>query len=402
MTRRETSAVSRLDTWLDHILVWMLVVISGHPSVYGNRLVLIAVAAVLLALLVKREKYVPTFRSQVVLLVFLAVLSIQSISMNTFHAITMAGFASRLFVAYATVRAVRDFPATYVAVLFWIGLVSWPFYLANILTGGMLAQWCAPVGRIVGVEGVTHIVIHGFRPDVFRNASWFWEPGAFSACLLLAIMLLGIMRQRWSPRRYRIMLAVLSLTVVSTLSTAGMVLLPLCLWIVSCGGAVNSAREALAWVGGLVLVVGCYAALCNVTYVGVKVRSQYEAALERRSGWEINRFGTLLSDLEYIRSRPLFGWGAHSETRYLLHGGRTVEGQGNGLSDFTAKYGLLGIGTYLVCAWVGAYKLANHDKLKSWMFVLFVALVLNGEALLNHPLYLGVMFLEPVQGSRRA
>lgn len=69
------------------------------------------------------------------------------------------------------------------------------------------------------------------------------------------------------------------------------------------------------------------------------------------------------------------------------------KGQGNGLSGFAAKFGLLGLGTFLFLCWRTFYRLSGFSVYKASMALLVVVLVLNGEAFLNYPLFLGLMFL---------
>jgi len=113
----------------------------------------------------------------------------------------------------------------------------------------------------------------------------------------------------------------------------------------------------------------------------------------READWERTRFGSLVYDLEYIRKRPFFGWGPNHETRHALSSGEGIIGMGNGLSDFTAKFGSLGLITVLISIWIGVYKLEKHNFMKATLFIFFIVMVLNGERLLDFSTYLGLMFL---------
>lgn len=370
--------------------------------VAGQRLTVVLAAMFFFCLLVRYNKVRPSFRSEVAMVAFVAILSVQAATAGTIHAVTAIGFLIRLFIGYAAIRLVPAFPGVYVRVLFWISLLSWPFYAMNLLSHGLLAQWSLPLAGMIGVEDGTHILVHNFSFNQYRNSSFFWEPGALSAYLLLAVMFLGLERQRYDRRRYYVIAGVLSVTVITTMSTAGMLLLPVCLWGVSLVQRLALPRRGIVVLGGLLLLIACYAALYRLGTVGEKVRHQYASAFYREGNWELTRFGSLLSDLEYITLRPYFGWGLHSDTRYFLHGGETLEGQGNGLSDFAAKFGLLGLGTYLLSAGAGIYRLTQRSAAKSALFVAFLVVVLNGEPLLNYPLYLGLMFLAPDPPGRAA
>ncbi len=62
---------------------------------------------------------------------------------------------------------------------------------------------------------------------------------------------------------------------------------------------------------------------------------------------------------------------------------------GNGMSDFTAKVGITGMLVFL-----GIYSIANRDARKSACVLLVLMIVLQGEAFLNYPFFLSLMFLQ--------
>jgi len=154
---------------------------------------------------------------------------------------------------------------------------------------------------------------------------------------------------------------------------------------------------------GLALLLALFcAAAYHLDFVGEKIREYRQKIAYRERGWERTRFGGIIFDLEYIERRPFFGWGPNHTTRYMLHGGENIGAMGNGLSDFTAKFGLLGLITVLTSIWIGVYKLERHNLTKATLFIFFIVMVLNGEHLLDYSVYLGLMFLEPMPKNRHS
>ena len=60
-------------------------------------------------------------------------LAVQSISFNFFPLRRIAGFIIRLFIAFATVRLVKDFPRIYINVMYGICIISLCFYVPEQL-----------------------------------------------------------------------------------------------------------------------------------------------------------------------------------------------------------------------------------------------------------------------------
>jgi hypothetical protein len=131
----------------------------------------------------------------------------------------------------------------------------------------------------------------------------------------------------------------------------------------------------------------------RLDFVGAKIEHQYDEAKFREGNWELGRIGTLLYYLEYIKVHPILGWGPHSKTRLLFDRSEIIAGQGNGLADFTCKFGLLGLAIYSGCVWKGIFNLTG-SRTKAFLFLLFTLLILNGEAFLNLPLFLSFMFIK--------
>jgi len=402
--------------WIDYLVIIILLFMSGNPAFMGGvrqEVYTIIASSLFFIILVVQRKFLPTTRFVIVLLIFCSILVIQCITFDSWPFHTMLGFLLRLFIGYAAVRLVKEFPRKYVDVLFYTCLISLFFHSFVILhttIGIDLIKYFAPLDKIANPSQGFHFFIHNFMyyarvPESsqfnrfayllpFRNSSHFWEPGVFAAYLLLAIVFLGSTRDKFDKRRYRNIFVVLVFTLLTTMSTTGYILLPLCL-LFHLRGIHLTVRHVPKMLGlALIFALFCVAAY-HLDFVGEKIREHRDKIVYREPGWRVTRFGGLIFDFEYIKRRPFFGWGPNHTTRYMLHGGESVGGMGNGLSDFTAKFGLLGLITVLISIWIGVYKLEKHNFMKATLFIFFIIMVLNGEHLLNYSVYLGLMFLEP-------
>jgi len=134
-----------------------------------------------------------------------------------------------------------------------------------------------------------------------------------------------------------------------------------------------------------------------------KVEAQFRAVEYRDNYWHRTRFGSLVFDLEYITQRPLFGWGLHEDTRFALHPDFSEDllGMGNGLSSFTAKFGIIGMMTWLGAAFLGLMRLTPESRFKPIYMVFILILLLQGEQFLNYPFWLGLAFLKNPYNQQR-
>jgi hypothetical protein len=234
-----------------------------------------------------------------------------------------------------------------------------------------------------------------------RNAGVFWEPGALAGYLTLALIFLWIIKRQISARDYWRYLIVLSAVLLSTISTTGYVAYPLVL-VLHHGWR---AKERGRLIGGALLAVYVFLPLLimvsmyvyrKAPFLQTKIEHQfYEAKAQENPGWHQARVGSLVFDWEYIRRRPLTGWGLHENTRYALHPHfiGVPQGMGNGMSDFMADFGVTGMLVWVTAVYSGLFKLTKGNRVKSLFIIFILVLLLQGEAFLGFPLFLGLMFL---------
>jgi hypothetical protein len=400
--------------WIDYLVITILLFMSGNSAFIGGvrqEVYTIIISGLFLIMLIVRRNFLPTSRLVIVLSICCSILVIQCITFDYWPFHTMIGFLLRLFIGYAAVRSVKEFPRKYVNVMFYTCLISLFFHsfaILQVTTGIDLITYFAPLDKIANPSRGFHFFVHNFMyyarvPEdfeytryayllPFRNSSHFWEPGVFAAYLLLAIVFLGLTRDKFEKRRYRNIVIVLVITLLTTMSTTGYVLLPLCL-LFHLREIRLTARDVPKILGlALLLALFCTAAY-HLDFVGEKIRGYLDKIVYHERGWELTRIGGIIFDLEYIERRPFFGWGPSHTTRFMLHGGESIGAMGNGLSDFTTKFGLLGLITVLTSIWIGVYRLGKRNLTKATLFIFFIIMVLNGERLLDYSTYLGLMFL---------
>ncbi len=391
-------------------LMLLLLCLSGNPAVTGQDAIdfLYTGAAVLLAvLLLVRQGRMVTLAFGVMVSVFALIIAVQVVSFSFFPAVTITGFFVRVFLGYAVVMLVRDFARTYVRAMVLLAILSFVFYVPEQLghvvgfdVGGLFPD------MIAKTTYKREIFFYTFLQKMnYRNFGMFWEPGAFGGYLNLAVVFLGLTKDRVTKRAYVYSLGVLTVALLTTMSTAGYVVYPLAL-LLHCRWRPGNRKEA-----AVRLLVGMYVVLPIVAIVGAygyrhleflreKIDRQSREVQYAKGEWHRDRLGSLVFDWNYIRKRPLTGWGLHSKTRYALTPWVELsEGMGNGMSDFTAKFGITGMLMFCIALLRGFISLSDRHGVRSVLGAVVVLLMLQGEAFLNYPLFLGLIFLRAPQPS---
>jgi hypothetical protein len=390
------------------VLVFLLLVFSGNPAIccQPSLDVLLAGFAVILAILML-WCHVNIVTPKLILIVSLfgLILLAQCISFSFYPIRTICGFYTRFFIGYAIVRMVRNFPLAYVRTMFYLAIISLichTLYEVFIAIGFNIAEWLSPLANIIEKSGSSRcsIILHTFRNE--RNSGMFWEPTAFAGYLIVALTMLAIIKKELPKHDYWQYLLILSVALLSTLSTTGYIAYPLVLclhydWQVRRHHAI-AKRTLLTVYVLLPLLVGVSTYIYTKSeFLQAKITQQLdEARYQDTSNWYQGRIGTLVFNREYIKRRPLTGWGMHEKTRFALdpHIIMELQGMGNGLADFTAQFGISGMLIWLLATFQNVRDLMKRNLWQSLFVMLILVLVLQGECFLNYPLFLGLMFLE--------
>jgi hypothetical protein len=415
----DRSTLSRVSgNWLNYFWVFWAIVISSNPGLpllLGNQegILTVTFTAMVLILLWRRDFQWPQW-SAIPFVVFGLLLIMQSFSFQFFPYITIIGFFVRLSIGLMVWMLVPRLPYIFIRVMVFLAVLSFPFWIIG-LTGLLnpliirfaLHSESISIGTTLSIIVQTYIMVpEGFLTS---NSGMFWERGAFAGYLNLASMFLLLLRPEFSDKTYKRYLFILSAGVLSSMSTAGYLVLGILLFLhgirskpmlrLSGLFKYKASFSRVILVGAFLLTVGIIA-WGKVPFLGEKVNQQYRITIRQGSGgsekWYLTRFGSAVFDWEYVKARPFTGWGLHDKTRYALHGGEARSelwsGMGNGLSDFVAKFGLIGLITFACLVWSGLFRLSRWDKKLAFIALGLIFIMLNGECFLNRPFFMSLMF----------
>jgi hypothetical protein len=391
----------------------LIVLLSSGNPVYLNpgwsEPVLLLTAVILLAVLTMRGARI-SGRDLAVLAAFAGLIALHLLTVSGATIFSGAGFLVRLLIGWAAFRLVSDAPRVLVVVLASLAALALVMFVVDRLlfaAGIDLATVLAPLSLVHGEYQFVSTPFHTFPGGVdrHRNAGVFWEPGALSGYSLLGLLLLAFLPKGMPRQRLVATATILSLAVLSTQSTTGYVVLPLVLFLLFM--RLSSARGggvvAIALAAVLPLLAVAAIVAYELPFMREKIESQVQSVQAGEGEWELTRLGTLINDVADIRERPLVGWGANPLIRPSQLGlSETARAtQGNGFANWLVRFGLVGLTVFLVSLAVGLRGYGRASRSETWLAVGIVCLLLQGEAFLNYPLFLGLMFIAAMPAVRR-
>jgi len=393
---------------IENVVMLILLCISGHVLFTEGdqgQTGLVAAAVIFTGLLEWRRRFSVGPAFVVAVMVFAVIHAWQAVSFRYVPLVSFVAFFMRLYVAYAAVCLVRDFPRTYVKVMFIMCLMSFCFYVPDQLcrAAGIDFRACFEIlHRLIGAElGYRYdIGLHNFqisRP--YRNAAFFWEPGAFAGFTLVAIVFLALVQPRLKPREYRGMLLVFCIAILTTCSTMGYMVLPVAL-LLHVRTWISLSRKKMQ-MGLLLLSLAPAACLVGTSawkleFMSKKIKAELQSVeLGEFTGQSFGRLSSALFHLPYIKERPIAGWGKNVKTYLALDPYiDTSLPAGNGLLRFVHEMGLAGLFTYLLLTAGSFYSLTSRHLLETTVIMMVVVLTLQGEEFLTGGVYLAFMFLQ--------
>jgi len=389
------------------LLVFLLLCCSGNPVVAQVRDYLYIGFGVSLAAVMNYRSRTSDLRDLLVIAgMFAILLAVQSIQFSYFPFTTVVGFYLRLLIGYAVVRLVPDFPYIFTIVMYYLAIISLVVYIPCQIGYVFGFDFSAIFPDLLShTTAKKSILLYTFFEEGQspRNPGMFWEPGAFAGYLNLALLFLGMIKQQLPRRSYTRYLTVFSIAVLTTMSTAGYVVFFVVIllhidWRTAITREAAQLRPYIILFAVPLFITMCILGYSQLDFMHEKINKQVENVQSSQEGWHRTRVGSIVLDWEYIKRRPVAGWGLSTKTRFALHPWLMASkggGMGNGMSDFTAKFGITGMLIYMIALFRGMLSLANHNVWKGLFGVSIVMLVLQGEAFLNFPLFVGLMFLCP-------
>lgn len=380
---------------VDFLLVLLLLVMSGNPIINRQdwaKSAIVIVGLLLFAILFRRvnKTFLQYFLQY--LSVFIFIFIIQYINFHFISIPFVFGFIIKIFTGAIIFYVLgRRFNLVFFNVIFWISILSLPFYVFHMIVGDEI------VSLIQSVTNTNSIGLYTFRPKgtelVLRNSGMFWEPGAFQGFINMCILVnLKNINMLWKVHRFKVQIIIF--TLLTTQSTTGYLVFFFILFIYLF--FYNRFHKFSRYILIVLFSVVAYLSFFSLSFLGDKVLSQYQDSFTSDLEYSNSRFGSFFFDLKYIEKNPFFGNGFHEKTRYADNPEIITAmkdnvnlGFSNGFSDFIASAGIIGMFWYLYFfVYVGNRKSRNHFII----FSVVIIFLLQGEPFLNFPFFLSFPF----------
>ena len=284
-----------------------------------------------------------------------------------------------------------DLLESYIILLVFIVILSIPFFIIN-----QFVQFGLPTNNIniksIGIYTfIAYDPNYDFTYGIIRNPGMFWEAGAFAGYLLLALVFVAMKNKGFIIGNYKKEVFGLIIGIITTMSTTGFIVLSI---IIIFFAMEHFNKGKLLFIPAAIITV--IFAYSSFTFMQTKIEAQYKQALNLRLGDLSNsRFGSLIMDAYYIKEEPIIGNGTYIDTRFRFNPEVTGSiGNGNGMSNFMACWGIPLFMYWLVCVFYFSIK-TTRKRYLSFIISLIILLILQGEQFLNFPMFLMFFVLPP-------
>lgn len=383
--------------FLESLIPLFVVFISGNPAVNAiNQQFVYAISFLVLLCLSFIRKIQIIWNDVLVFLLFFIVFLYHLFSFGELVVFTSIGFFVKLSIAFLVVRVVPNWSERYVSIMYVLSIISFVFYIPLFLGVDMQGIFSVIRVPLVNDEHFS-ILIHNLRIEydgAIRNMGMFWEPGAFSGYLIVALLLLirdGIINSIAFKK-----FIVISLAILSTQSTTGYSAFVLVIALFFQEVNFYKEKSTKIIVNSVVItsiLVFSFFSFNKFEFLGDKINLQFESAMQGDMSSRINRFGNFLYDIDWIEQQPLFGWSVNPQVRNAIDPEveDLLQGQGNGLTGFIIQFGLIGIIIYFLFFMITC-RSSSTTITYSFFGVIILSLLLMGEKFLNFPIFLSLMF----------
>ncbi len=320
--------------------------------------------------------------------IFIILIILHYLKFGNLIIVASIGFIINITIAFLNVKIIKNFSEIYIKIIYYISIISLLFYFSYITTG---IKFGVQLNEISYHNFFYHYKLEQLK--YFRNCGPFWEPGAFAGYLVLALFLILKDLEKINKKIFLF----ISLALITTFSTTGFIAYFIVLIIMLLKKKIiyfdNSKFYGPIFVIIIITILGIYF-YNEFDLLKNKINLQFEASQYQLKNYQSNRLGNFLYDIDFIKINPLYGLSANIDIRNLYDplASNIILNQGNALSGFTVRFGLIGILTIL---YYFTYSVFSSTKSYSISFVslILICSLLFSEKYLNFPLFYILFFL---------
>lgn len=316
---------------------------------------------------------------------------------------TLFKIVFRILIAFHILYFVgRAFPVYYVKIIYFFTIISFFFYFPSLIFPQIETFFESAVAPITQPlffrdAGFEDIIIYNFGAQQWgRNSGPFWEPGAFVGFLSIAIIFDYLIDQNLFNKKK----VVFYIAVITTLSTAGYVVL----FFILVFFFYKKASKLYPVFLILLLFPVAYYAYFNFTFLGQEIDDSlyYAQDFSRYTNVSVNRFTSVILDLNDLQRSPLVGI---SDNGYLRYGnqyedkqtvGKTWTHRNNGVTYFLSAFGIIGFLVYFGLMYKSFKNISyyyNQNNIYALFMLVVILMVGFSEKYFTRELFFGLSIL---------
>lgn len=376
--------------WVDYLLVFILLFISGNPIV--SHITEWAFIYVGIALFVYAWATNIAIASRRLIFVLLSMIAVNILQVYTLSRVSFNANVNYLFKIYCGFIVVsilgEKFRLVYLKVMCVLCIISIAGFLTNLLMGDFPGYQFDRYCSLVLYNYILGGTESHFMDIGIRNSGMFWEPGAFQGYINMAI-LLYIDEFNVFFQEYKRHFVVLLMALLSTFSTTGY----LVLFAIITFAVIKNIKNRLAkvFITAFVAVISFWV-YDNLEFMGEKISHEYESVqdMDNNAGASSSRMGSAIVNWENLMRNPVCGNGHLMELRFYGMDFSNFHGGGNGFFGAMNMFGIPMMMLYLLLLYK-SYPVVTFFKMT---FVIIVVLMLQGEYFLNFPLFWSILFIK--------
>jgi hypothetical protein len=377
------------------LLMWLLFFLSGNPIFYKQSWYngLVVVVGIIIFLLYRPllNKYLWKKYFKIALILGIMFI-VQQISLGFVSIPFVFGLFIKIFIGAVIITLIgKDLPQVYFITLYWICILSFPFYIYHMFAGQGIAK------IVESITNTNSIGLYTFRPQnaemFLRNSSMFWEPGVLQSYINIGIFLnIYRIKNLWISNKIKCL--VLLVALITTFSTTGyLVAFIILVWHLITISKISLSGKFIML--SFLLFSGIYM-YNTLFFLGAKIEAQVQRNIDS-DDLDIGRFGSMLVDIPYIIKHPFFGNGFHPITRYadspdILE--RRLDGENVGLSNgLTGILGSMGFIPFLYLFFFLINSQQAAVRKFAYGLTSLMVILLFGEPLFSYSLFWGLLFI---------
>jgi len=379
---------------VDHTLLFLLVAVTGIPffKVGDITFLILSLCLAGFVFLYRKLKFDRFFFF--FLLLYSIVMVAQMVIFNYLPLTTYLGVFIRIFFAYLTVRILgKNFTKFYVNIIYVLSIIGFFIYIPQLVAPGFgrfLATSVSPLLRNPLYAGdiwyAPDIILYVFNSGVgtFRNCGPFWEPGAYTGFLIIAMIFHYLENKTITDKKS----IVLVLALLSTMSTTGLIALGFFL-VMFLGNKVAPIYKLILIPS---LLAGIVIAFTSLDFLGDKITSQLDVSNTHHN----TRFKSGVLDLRDFAENPVLGLGRDPKTRHKGITNPILTHRTNGLSNYLVTYGIFIFLFYFGSIYLAFRKLClkNNYHPKYALYSIILILIIGfSEVFFSLPFFYGLAML---------